>query len=82
MKTDAEILAEMVTAYRQAHPRSRVTAIIRWEQNGGTVKQRACILCGAAGPTWNGKWKKTKTAVDWEAAHVAAHVAQRRGGEP
>jgi len=64
---------ELVSAYRSQHPRSRVVSILRYAKNTGVSKQQECILCGARGPSWSAKWKKTKAAEKWARDHVALH---------
>jgi hypothetical protein len=62
-----------VQQYRLDNPMSRVTGPIKFVRNGGSVRQRGCILCGEVGPTWCGKWPKTMAAIVWEQKHVASH---------
>jgi hypothetical protein len=66
--------AELVAAYRRAHPESRITSIIKYIRNGASVAQRGCVVCGEEGPSWSSKWTKTKKAIAWEAAHIASHL--------
>lgn len=70
MVTEAQLIAD----YRAANPGSRAEGIIKYVRNGGTVKQRGCVLCGEMGPTWCGTWKKTKVARDWEEVHLRSHL--------
>ena len=70
----AEAEAALLAAYRAANPSSRATGLCRYTRNGGTAKQRGCILCGAKCPGWSSKWPRTQQSLLWEVEHVAAHA--------
>jgi hypothetical protein len=72
MLTEAQIVAD----YRRANPQSRVVSLFRYFRNGGAVKAMSCILCGCEGPTWCGRYTKTKAARDWEVQHRKDHGLQ------
>ena len=65
--------AELTSAYRSAHPRSRVHGILKLVKNTSATKQMGCVLCNATGPTWSPKWRKTKAAESWEKEHRRQH---------
>lgn len=65
--------AKLVAEYRKKNPRSRVVSILRYCKNTSATKQKECILCDEEGPTWASRWRKTKTAEQWEAEHKAKH---------
>lgn len=67
--------AALVAAYRLLHPSSRAVRMFRFRRNGNSTKGMECILCGEPGPTWCGKWFKTRRAIRWEADHRLKHTA-------
>jgi hypothetical protein len=69
-------IQEQIKAYRAANPRSRVVNLFKFARNGSGTKQMACVLCGAVGPTWSGKYRKTVRAIVWEAEHQKTHDVQ------
>ena len=66
--------ADLVREYREAHPKSRVVGILRYVVNTAARRQRECVVCGWQGPTWCGRWPKTKAAIEAEEAHKAQHL--------
>jgi hypothetical protein len=66
---------EMVQSYRALHPKSRVTSMFKYYLNGNQgPRQMQCIVCSQTGPSWCGKWPKTKTANDWQDDHYQSHL--------
>lgn len=66
---------QMVRAYRARYPQSRVVSMFKYHLNTAHgPKQMQCILCKGLGPTWCGKWYKTKRAEEWERDHRAHHL--------
>lgn len=59
-----------LAAFRLANPRSRAVGRFRYCKNGASVKQRECIFCGDQGPSWCGRYRKTKRATAWESTHT------------
>ena len=65
-------LSPIMIAHRLANPSSRATRPIAYLRNGAIVRQKHCVLCGEAGPSWNGNYRQTKTAINWEMHHSCA----------
>jgi len=66
---------ELVRSYRELNPKSRVISILKYFRVGPTVKQKRCILCNELGPSWCGKFPKTKLAAEWELQHTNRHAS-------
>ena len=64
----------LVEDYLETHPKSRIQSILKYFRNGANVRQKVCVLCGELGPTWCGKWPKTRNAIDWEIEHIKSHL--------
>ena len=72
-KIDGSDERAVVARHRAENPRSRAVGLFKFRRNGGTTKSMACVLCGAEGPTWCAKYRKTQRAERWEAEHRASH---------
>lgn len=66
---------DRLALYRAANPQSRALNVLR-NTGGGTAKNMVCVLCGAAGPGWCGRYRKTVKQEVWETEHVAQHKTE------
>lgn len=65
---------DLLTIRKRAdNPRSRHVDLFKLYHNTSVRRSMTCVLCGARGPTWASKWKKTAAAMNWEAEHADMH---------